>query len=133
MYHLTQQISLVVSAWDDHSHQDLLSELNKLGDIHPFQEVLIMKNSHVSEGGRDVSNPNINVPFTFQERVKDLTDICDAQVTTEWFFHTNVYYRVADKLDLLFTDEYPVSRPVVPYTPAESIHCQEYAACRASK
>lgn len=128
----------MVSAWDDHSqHQDLLSELDKLGDTHPFQELLIMSSESdhqdESEGGLVVSNHNINVPFTVQERVKDLTDVCDAQVTTEWFFHTNAYYRVADKVDLLFTDEYPVSRPVVPYTPAESIHCQKYAACRESE
>ena len=46
------------------------------------------------------------------------------------FFHTNSNYRVSDEIDLLFTDEYPNSRPVVPYTPAESIHCQQYAACK---
>lgn len=39
-----------------------------------------------------------------------LRDVCDAPVSNEWFYLTNSYHNVADKVDLLFSRDEPVSR-----------------------
>lgn len=125
----THQISLVVSAWDNEKDRnDLLHDMND--KTHVFNEVVVMQNpftpSLVPLGG-----PSEGVPYRLVDRLNtDITDVCDAPVSTEWFYHTNSYHKVADKVDLLFSKDEPVSRPVVPYTPADSLHCNEYKACR---
>lgn len=69
-----------------------------------------------------------SVPVQVRERVgADVTDICDAPVSTEWFFYTNANHRLATKIDLLFTNN--GNKPLVPYTPAESLHCTRYEVC----
>lgn len=86
-----------------------------------------MQNELVPNSGA----PSEGVPYRFVDRLNtDITDVCDAPVSTEWFYHTNSYHNVADEIDLLFSRDEPVSRPVVPYTPTESIHCYEHKACR---
>lgn len=137
-----------MSAWDDRrKHHDLLSELEKSN--HFFQEVIVIENSRDAvmmsalealDEGLDYSHitaplPQISVPVKVMARgiVTDVTDVCNAPVTTEWFYHTNAYYRFAKDVDPMFTQGHPISRPLVPYTPADSLHCDEYPACRASE
>ena len=75
----------------------------------------------------DAPVPKVSVPVKLQERVgADITDVCDAPVSTEWFMHTNTFHQVAERVDVLFTYDNPIRRPLMPYTPAESIHCSEY-------
>ena len=134
----SHQIALVVTAWDDRiEHQAFLTELEKSN--HPFKEIVIIENSRSDVFNNhwsmlDAPLPETSVPVQVRERLaRDVTDVCDAPVTKEWFYHTNSKHKVAEKVDLLYTQEHPVSRPVVPYVPAESMHCGEYSACRESK
>ncbi len=117
---------LVVTAWDNEIHRnDLLHDMND--KTHIFNEVVVMQNPFIHYGG----TPSKGVPYRLVNRLNtDITDVCDAPVSTEWFYHTNSYHQVADKVDLLFSKDDPVSRPVVPYRPADSLHCNEYKACR---
>ena len=119
-------MSLVVTAWDNEIHRnDLLRDMNEKS--HIFKEVVVMQNAFIPDGGA----PSGTVPYRLINRLNtDITDVCDAPVSTEWFYHTNSYHQVADEIDLLFSKDDPVSRPVVPYTPADSLHCNEYKACR---
>jgi len=115
-----------VTAWDNEIHRnDLLHDMND--KTHVFNEVVVMQNPFIPDGG----TPTEGVPYRLINRLNtDITDVCDAPVSTEWFYHTNSFHQVADKVDLLFSHDDPVSRPVVPYTPADSLHYNECKACR---
>ena len=110
---------------------NLLHDLNEKNHKHKqiFEEVAVMQNTFVHTSG--APSEGVPYPYHFVDRLNtDITDVCDAPVSTEWFYHTNSYHNIADEVDLLFSRDEPVSRPVVSYTPAESIHCNSYKACR---
>jgi len=121
-----------VTSWDNHIHRNnLLHDLNEKNHKHKqiFEEVAVMQNTFVHTSG--APSEGVPYPYHFVDRLNtDITDVCDAPVSTEWFYHTNSYHNIADEVDLLFSRDEPVSRPVVSYTPAESIHCNAYKACR---
>ena len=80
----------------------------------------------------DAPHPETSFPVKIQERTSPYTDVCSADVSTEWFMHTNAHH-IASDVNLLFTPEVPVSRPVIPFTPAESTHCQSHLGCQESE
>jgi len=128
----THKISLVVSGWDDREeHQDFLSSLGN--SRHPFQEVIFMEDPFLLDHAPPMPKSSV-IPFKVQDRhwgaAGGLTDVCDANVESDWFYYTNTYHNVASRVDLLFTHDVPISRPLVPYTPAESLHCQQFVECR---
>ena len=116
-----------MTSWDNRNN--LLHDLNEKNHKHKqiFEEVVVMQNTFVTL----VALLLTEFPTTsLIASILTLRDVCDAPVSNEWFYHTNCYHNIADEVDLLFSRDEPVSRPVVSYTPAESIHCNSYKACR---
>jgi hypothetical protein len=92
-YYYFQQISLVVSAWDNEKDRnDLLRDMND--KTHVFNEVVVMQNPFTPSLG-PLGGPSEGVPYRLVDRLNtDITDVCDAPVSTEWFYHTNSYHKV---------------------------------------
>lgn len=119
------EITLVVSEWFFDRSRHLLQNLDQKD--HPFSEVVIMLPPNV-EAHDDYDNMTI-VPTRSQHReAPDVMDMCEADVTTEWFMLTNSYHQVANHVDLMFTPgKY---QPVVPFTPATFLFCFKYPYCK---
>ena len=118
-----------MSAWNDSTgHSKLIQEFDTT-HYHPFQEIIILEDSRTDTQNNHTHNIPISDRVHVRERVSaDVVDVCNAPVKTEWFFYTNAYHRVVSKVDLLFTQGV-FSKPLIPYTPADSVHCNDYEAC----
>uniref|UniRef100_A0A7S2A676 Uncharacterized protein n=1 Tax=Trieres chinensis TaxID=1514140 RepID=A0A7S2A676_TRICV len=137
------EITLVVSDWNEGFSDNLLQNLDQ--SDHPFSEVVVMhslnrkSNMHATREEMGVlqklsgwlfapSSPT-RVPLRHVRRdFPDFMDLCEADVKTEWFMHTNAYHHVSPDVDLMFTHD-KIPRPVIPFTPANTSHCTDYDAC----
>ncbi len=119
------KITLVVSEWFFDRSTHLLMHLDEKD--HPFSEVIIMLPPNV-EAHDDYDNMTV-VPTRSQHRgAPDYMDLCEAEVTTEWFMFTNSYHHVANHVDLMFTPgKY---QPVTPFTPATFPFCFKFPYCK---
>ena len=133
----THEISLVVSSWNQFDltrYKKVLQDLVQTWHQQPFKEVILLEENVDAWDIKDeIDLPAAGggvMPYQILKRISAATvDICNAPVKTEWFFYTNGFHRPVDEIDLLFTNDHPISRPLIPYTPAESLHCTDYTAC----
>lgn len=128
-YTLNKAISLVVCSWNGPTdHHGIIQEFDTT-HCQPFKEIIILENPHTNMRNNLRELPMKSAHVQVRERVgADVIDICNVPVETDWFFYTNVYHRVANTADLLFSQD-AISKPLVPYTPADSVYCTDYEAC----
>lgn len=127
-----------MSDWTEDFAKSLLSTLDYTH--HPFSSVLVMREQNALPSSQmsmfdklwEMFFPEIStkVPIRYVERHSPaFMDLCDAPVSSSWFMMTNSYHQVADDVALMFTHDSP-SKPLIPFVPANSKHCTDYAACR---
>ena len=127
-----------MSDWTEDFARSLLSTLDYTD--HPFSSILVMREPNALPSSQksmfdkmwEMFSPEIStkVPIRYVERHSPaFMDLCDAPVSSSWFMMTNSYHKVADDIALMFTHDSP-PKPLIPFVPANSKHCTDYAACR---
>ena len=118
-------VTLVVSEWFFDRSLHLIKNLDEKD--HPFSEVVVMVPPIA--GAHEDYDRLTDVPVRTQHRgAPDYMDICEADITTEWFMITNSYHNVAQHVDLMFTPG--TFKPVIPFTPATYAFCFKYPYCK---
>lgn len=126
-------ITLVVSEWYSRLSSHLLSEIDS--SKHPFSNIVLMLPSDLPEDDiPDASTTKSVIVENQYRKSSDFMDICEAEISTEWFMMTNAYHTVAKYVDLLFTSTDKEKgegrrRPVISYVPADTQHCFQFDGC----
>lgn len=122
---IKSDVTLVVSEWFFDRSLHLVKALDEKD--HPFSEVVIMV-PPVSLAHDDY-HEFTDVPVRTQHRAApDYMDLCEAEITTDWFMITNSYHSVAKHVDLMFTPG--TFKPVIPFTPATYAFCFKFPYCK---
>jgi len=118
-------VTLVISEWFFDRSLHLIKNLDEKD--HPFSEVVVMVPPIA--GAHDDYDKMTDVTVRTQHRGSpDYMDLCEADITTEWFMITNSYHHVARHVDLMFTPG--TFKPVIPFTPATYAFCFKYPYCK---
>ena len=122
----SDDLTLVVSAWDDPDASFLLSHLEE--GSHPFSNILVVTPHESNAPDLDIELP---IPVTFYRRQDgefDYMDLCTATdlVPTGHFMLTNSYHRVRPNTSPMMTND---GRLVVPFAPATEEYCFKYPSC----
>ena len=119
-------LTLVVTAWDDPDASFLLSNLED--GAHPFSNILVM----IPHGSNTpVLEIELPIPVTFYHRQDDeydYMDLCTAtdSVSTGYFMLTNSYHRIRPNTSPMMTND---GRLVIPFAPATEEYCFKYPSC----
>ena len=122
----SDDLTLVVSAWDDPDASFLLSHLED--GSHPFSNILVVTPNDSNAPDLDIELP---IPVAFYRRQDDefdYMDLCTAadSVPTGHFMLTNSHHRVRPNTSPMMTND---GRLVVPFAPATEEYCFKYPSC----
>ena len=122
----SNDLTLIVSAWDDPDASFLLSHLED--GSHPFSNILVVTPHDSNAPDLDIE---LSIPVTFYRRQDgefDYMDLCTATdlVPTGHFMLTNSYHRVRPNTSPMMTND---GRLVVPFAPATEQYCFKYPSC----
>ena len=98
---------------------------------YPFREVVVVHsaNSIPIDDGMVAAMASRGITLRGTPRTQLYQDWCQAEVQSEWFMYTNTYYSVRRHSDVLVTHD---GRSVLPFVEAGTMHCDDFAACRAA-
>ena len=125
----SQTISLVIKANTDFS-TETLSQVLPPSRSHPFSEVVILSSSELSKTGDDYASVSVGASIVNQKQTSSSEmNICDVQVSTDWFVITDDKHSIIDDMRILVTPD-GSKRPLQAFVPSNMKSCQESTVCR---
>jgi len=129
------EVTLVIKtsseSFDSHALLDIMN-----ADSHPFSDIVVMltgkAHSPATQAHQDdIKSANVGTPVITQLRLPDKTrlDICEADVSTQWFMIVGDKYSIAEDMELLVTPD-GSNRPLQGGVDSNSEHCLDYKVCR---
>lgn len=104
-------------------------------DSHPFSNIVVMLTGKAHSPAtqacqNDIKSANVGTPVVTQLRSHDTNrlDICEAQVSTQWFMIVGDKYSIAEDMELLVTPD-GSNRPLQGGVDSNSEHCLDYKVC----